>query len=88
MTSRYFGFILPLGFFGMAFFAWVQLGNVAASDVGAAVGNNLRQLFGGPRSPTHPVLGLALLSIAVLCFIAGLFCAWRLFKSFRHEHSA
>jgi hypothetical protein len=88
MISRYFRFLLPIGFFGLAIFAWGQLGNVAVSDIGAGVGNHLRQFFGGLESPTHPILEGALLCITVVSFIIGLFLVWRLPRSVKHEDRA
>ena len=88
MTIRYSRFVLPISFFGLAVLAWAALGKVAVSDIGASVSEDLRRIFGGSESSTHPVLGWTLFCIAVLSFICGLFFTWRLFKSLKHERRA
>ena len=88
MTTRYSRFLLPVSFFGFAVLAWASLGQIAVSDIGASVGNDFRLVFGEPETLTHPVLGWTLLSIAVLCFLCGLFFTWRLFRSWNYERRA
>jgi len=85
MRTKPFLFVVPTALFALAIAAWVRLGNVATSDIAAGMGNSLRQLFGGPESPTHPVLGWILLSVAILSFVSGLFSVWYLFVRSRRE---
>ena len=85
MSARYSRFLLPVAFLALAVFAYVQLGDVAASDVGAGVGNDLRRLFGGQEQPTHPVLGWTLLITLVLSSICALASAWWSVRGLRHE---
>jgi hypothetical protein len=88
MTTRYSRFVLPVSFFGLAVLAWVGLGKIAVSDIGASIGNDLRRVFDEPEITTHPVLGWTLLCVAVLSFLFGLFFTWRLSRSLKYERRA
>jgi hypothetical protein len=85
MRTKFNRFALPVIFFGICLFAWVQMEVVIGKDLTAVEANVYRGMLSLPPLPTDSPVANTWLWVAVVCFVCGAFSTWRLLRGLRHK---